>query len=705
MIAFRHPIPSDSWPVVDHRPQLHIDMAEAVRRARNSALYTGSREYSAIKSWLYRLAKAAAEGVGSGPVPVMYQDKLYLPPSIHPALCTLRGSEPAVVTKVANLPAARRNKGAAKRQAVADFDRFVRQGAGRRMGAMAARELFVQEHRETYTYGTGSGTATLTLSVRSLERWGLLYRKVGADALARDGRGGGKMEGLSADAVSMYWNLRNDPRRFSLRSCYRKVVMAAKNLGWQWFDSAQTCGDWDRRNRNERGLILNQRGDEAYTRNCGAYVEIDPESYSPGQCWVGDDSTLDVWVKLPNGEVIRPVISVWQDWRSRAIVGYRIIRTGSEQSILLGFGDAAREYGLPRNVIVDNGRNYSSYLWQGGRPKRRNYKRAEKFKEHAEGIFRLCDIEPSWCLPYNPNGKARLERWFRTLEDQCCRNFPSYCGGTPNDRPEAHKRLVAKAVEWDQFVATLNKYISVYNAAPHSGDGMDLLTPLQVMSQRTHKKPLPSGMGDLLLMAHHRPVKLGRNGVAIRIAGATVRYGAFAPELSALPIGTLVRVSYDPDNLDTVVVWTMDHRCICRAEQNRRHNRSINSEQLRETMRRRNSAKRIHRKARKTGIEHIIRDPVQQAVAAIGALENDAAGRRKPDPKPPEGGPLLIPLHSPIKVPSKPLRKAVGAECIDDAADMDARLHDFLARDTDATSKASIPSGTEALRRWAEQNA
>jgi len=224
---------------------------------------------------------------------------------------------------------------------------------------------------------------------------------------------------------------------------------------------------------------------------------------------------------------------------------------------------------------------------------------------------------------------------------------------------------------------------------------------LQVMSQRIHKKPLPDGIANLLLMAWHRPVKVGRNGVAIRIAGAMIRYGAFTPELQALAIGTQVRVTYDPDDLDSVVVWTMDHRLICRAEQNRRHNRSISSEHLRDTMRRRNRDKRALRNARKVNVAGLVHDPIQQAVASLAA---DAARRRKPDPPPPDGGALLIPLQTPVKAPPKRLRKAVGAGVVDEIGDLDAHLHDFLSSDTEVAAGKSIPTASEALRRWNKEN-
>ena len=69
---------------------------------------------------------------------------------------------------------------------------------------------------------------------------------------------------------------------------------------------------------------------------------------------------------------------------------------------------------------------------------------------------------------YNPNGKARLERWFRTLEEQFCKTFPSYCGRSPEDRPDEHAKLVRHAVPFEEFEAKLRQYMAIYNDTPHS---------------------------------------------------------------------------------------------------------------------------------------------------------------------------------------------------------------------------------------------
>jgi hypothetical protein len=73
----------DTWPVVDHRPPLFITMSEAIRRAGNSDHYSGSRNASTLKAWVYGIAKRAS---GDANGPVMHDGKLYVPVQLHPAL-------------------------------------------------------------------------------------------------------------------------------------------------------------------------------------------------------------------------------------------------------------------------------------------------------------------------------------------------------------------------------------------------------------------------------------------------------------------------------------------------------------------------------------------------------------------------------------------------------------------------------------------
>lgn len=647
---------SDAWPVVTTKPVGYMPMREACRRAKNSGHYTGSRHKEAIRGWITRLAKCSADGPHQ---PVKWQGQLYIHPSIHPAL-----SEPASripeCARSGRESATTRSRVKAKLEALKGLALFLKANTQRLGGETATTVTFIRTRGSRYSYFDGDARVVLRFSAASLRRWQDAYKERGVDALAEDGRGKWQRGGPSPEASARYWQLRGGPNKRKIVDCWRTVATEAREKGWRWFDNARTCGAWDRRTRNERALTLSQGRERRDHMKCLAYMEHDVESFAPGECWVADDSTMNVWVRRRDGRVIRPTISAWQDWRARCIVGYRLIEHGNEHAILPGFSSGVRDFGVPATVILDNGKNFVSYMWQGGRPVKRTHERSEELVQQREGIFALCGVNVSLAQPFNPDAKARLERWFGTIDSQLCRSFPSYCGSCPDNRPASHAKLVERAVEWDDFVAAVARYVETYNGAlPHSGEGMDGQTPLQVMAQAPRKRVLPEAQHDLLLAAWHRPVKLHRNGVSIKVSGHTIRYGADSPELLALPIGTEVRVCYDPADIRFVTIRSVDYKLICQAEMNFRSNRAIPSEAFRDVLRKRRREQRILRDAYKVGPECMI-NPVDRTLVA---LAEDGKRRKLPDP-PPDGGPTLVPVRTLVEdgPAVEPYRKAVGAE-------------------------------------------
>jgi len=677
---------------VRSRPPAMMGIREAVRRVVNSDRYEGSRAPEAVRAWIRRLVA----DVDDPDRVVRVGKRLWIHPSVHPAFSELPARDRSA-EKVKSLPQGKRNRLLAKLRAIRDLEVYRRANG---LGRVEARARFARERATQYTYRDGDAERVLHLTAGSLWRWQRQYAERGADGLAKDGRGQWGRARPDSEAEQLYWALRNSPHKHSIAHCYRQVASEGNEHGWQWFRDLGTCQKWDRRTRDERALMLNREGDQKYTQRYGRYVEIDPESFEPGECWVGDDHDMRVWVRCPDGKVLRPVLSVWQDWRSRVIIGRSIVRQGNEHALLAAFGLGADHYRhIPGVVIADNGKNFTSWQWRGDRPKRRVYRRPGELAQEVEGIFALCDIRPSWCLPYNPNGKPRLERWFRTLEEQFCKSFASYCGSAPDNRPEAHKDLVAKAVDWNVFVAKLDQYIAIYQDRPHSAEDMGGQTPLQVLNLATRRRVLDEHVRPLLLSAWHRPVSIGRNGVAVRICATTVRYGAGHPAIAGLPIHTKVRVSFDPEDVSSIMVWSMEYAFICQAQANRKMNRKVPSEALREEMRAIAREKRALREATKVGLDHL-RNPVDRTLAA---LARDSARRRLPDRPGPDGGPVLVPVQAPIVAPAAgqlPRKVAVGAENM--SADMEVRGR-FAAFVKQSSASPKSWSASGALRRWAER--
>ncbi len=399
------------WKVVDVRPPGYMPLREAIRRAKNSARYTGVQNAGSLKIWCYRLALQERD---CATPPVLFDGRLYLHPRTHPCFSEPADSPPPP-KKACGLSSRDRNRGAAKARAVREAERFVRDH-GDALGRKAAWAKFVAGHGNGYAFRDAGQDRPLKISVASLQRWAKMYREGGIDALSVDGRGLGNKVHPSEEAIERYWKLRLDPRRFSIAHCFRVVANEAREHEWGWFRSLRRCQAWDAVTRDAKELTLRHKGDQHYTADHKAYIQSEPDSFNPGEAWEADDHNIDCWCKLPSGRVVRPVLSAWLDWRSRVLVGWKVVAQGNQDSVLLAFREGAKQFGLPSVVFVDNGKNFSSYTWRGNQPKRRRCARDREFIERAEGLFNMLEVDARWVTPYSPNSKARVERFFRTLE-------------------------------------------------------------------------------------------------------------------------------------------------------------------------------------------------------------------------------------------------------------------------------------------------
>ena len=667
--AVAQPSESIAWPQVESRPALYLPMAEAVRRARNSQHYVGSRKAETLRWWVRNVASKCT--TVDRPI-VMYGRALYVHPQAHPAFCEIAAAVP-VTDEFSRQPPHRRNRALAKQRAILDLDGYLKRNAW--MGKTKATRQFVAEHKGNYCFDGRGQSRTLAIGVRSLYRWRELYDGGGLSALVMDRRGTGGARRLSREASEFYLYLRNDPRKYSVAHCHRMVRHESDQQGWDWFETEAACRRWDQETRDPEALTFNREGERKWRARFAPKMMPDPESFGPGEYWEGDHSTFNVWVRWHDGKIIRPILTLWLDWRSRAVVGYRVVRDGSQDSILCAFRDGALRYGLPKRLIIDTGKDYSAYTFTGGAPKARRFQQVTLAQQKRfGGIFPMMQIDARWAPPYCPNSKARVERFFGTLDDQFSRMLPSYCGKTPDNRPGAHAAIAARAIEIDDLRFRLDQWIKHYNEErPHGGEGMDGYTPVQVMQTASQKRVLLEEHAKQLYAVWKQPISKTANGLRLTIRGAAVYYGFRDRCIQDLKHGTRVHVCYDPDDVTSVQVWHDDGRYIGEARWHERTSRAVSSDVLSDhtkQIKRRKKAMADARRMFYTGNAHS--DP---AAAALAAQIAAASKSRKPDPTPPEGGPALQPVQPTIEIPKR-RRREILAEPID--TDLEERKRAML---------------------------
>ncbi len=136
-----------------------------------------------------------------------------------------------------------------------------------------------------------------------------------------------------------------------------------------------------------------------------------------GQIFVGDHHMFNCWV-WNRGRWVRPWITAWGDFRSRAIVGFYITEAPNQTTIMRAFKRAIEIYGPPDSVKIDNGKDYDSEMWTGiTKAKRRALKKGYLDEMLVAGIYAMMDIGVSFAIPYHPQSKP-VERFFDTMDRQ-----------------------------------------------------------------------------------------------------------------------------------------------------------------------------------------------------------------------------------------------------------------------------------------------
>lgn len=309
--------------------------------------------------------------------------------------------------------------------------------------------------------------------------------------------------------------------------------------------------------------ILMREGERAYYNKASVYTRRDYESIASNDWWVGDTYTCDTLTLGPNGKPHRPYLTAWVDVRSGIFVGWYISFGGnSSQNSIYALRRGCLAHGMPNhNAYVDNGREYLTFDF-GGRGHR-----AKKVLANGEAPF-----EPKTILDYMgvemknaivQNSRAKLvERSFRNVKEHIMRLFPTYTGGSPEEKPEALKKALQRGdIPTDaEFIQKVDLLISGYlNYEPYYGS-----VPADKGKRRIdvynehleHVRHVEEDVLNLMMLRTSKPKKVDREGVYLNIRGKKVWYNC--PELHSLWQEKKVYLRYDPDDLSSVRVYRED---------------------------------------------------------------------------------------------------------------------------------------------------
>jgi excisionase family DNA binding protein len=568
-----------------------------------------------------------------------------------------------------------------------DIPSHKREEAMRRLGIIQeAMSLAIKwqkegrKQREAFSYYCQ--THTPPLSLRTLQRWINQWKNEGLVGLI-DTRGGGRFESeiINAEAFELFKSMYLTQEQRSVKQCLQMVRFFDKDQGTDWkIPPIRTMYRLVEDRIPKYVSVLKREGMNAYEAQCAPYIISDPDSIEPGQIWMGDHSQFNCWIRYRN-RWIRPWLTAWIDVRSRMIVGWWISPNPNQTTILLAFKRGAAEYGPPESVKIDNGRDYSSELWTGTHLTR-NKALAKGYIDTpwVAGLYAMMNVAVSFAIPYNPKGKAIMERWFDTEDNQFTKTIPTYCGKDTARKPEELRDLLSSdagiqnAYSLEDFAVQFSRYIEVYNKSAHTGAGMNGDSPEQVFNTRRSRRVMADGVLDLIARVWSPELTVGKNGVKFK----GLWYGQYDMNLLAHQ-GRKVRVAYDPDDMRQVYVYdAVTQRLILIAEQARlmSYGNRVDEEHLREAMSKK--AKAI-KSIRQFSDSNLIAN-MNLTDLAMQAMADATEKAREPEPPMPATiRPVRTVFDDQVKEHArqnviKQVRRAAGGEAITHVLDMDFNL-------------------------------
>jgi transposase InsO family protein len=272
-----------------------------------------------------------------------------------------------------------------------------------------------------------------TLSRATLYNWLAGFRRQGVGGLVDKrwlppSRGGdAPAEGAGGDPfIDFVKRLYLDPLQRTLRRCVIAAEEKAIETGWtpRSYKACQRAVA-----ALPRAVVTRFReGEKAFEDRHEPAIRRDYSTLSSDDIWCGDHHDFDVMV-LHEGKHVRPTVTAWQDVRSRKVLAWKVFaHAPNADTILAAFQIAVRTHGgVPGRVYVDNGKDYRSSALQGNE------------KTRVDGAFTILGVEAQHCWIYHGQSKP-IERNFRTICDQFAREFDTYCGNSPGNRPETLQR-------------------------------------------------------------------------------------------------------------------------------------------------------------------------------------------------------------------------------------------------------------------------
>lgn len=303
----------------------------------------------------------------------------------------------------------------------------------------------------------------------------------------------------------------------SVRSCWIYTLGYARqqnpSLNVDEFPNHTTFLRRLRREIPEQAIYLARHGHAAWNRKYANYIARDYSTVEAGAVWVADHSQLDVAVQLPDGKVCFPWVSAWRDFKTSRWLGWSIHpEAPNSDHVFETFRLAVLEAGLPEYVYLDNGKDFRTKDFAGGRANHR----LQVDETRAGSMLGMLGVVAHFALPYGAQSKP-IERDFLKTKELFSKHMIGYRGGNVVERPEILAQEIKRGeiIAFEDMEGMFDDYVrNVLNMLPSQGQVLKGRSPEQAWAEEfTMKRTVSEDALALFCTRTSRDVTIGRNGV------------------------------------------------------------------------------------------------------------------------------------------------------------------------------------------------
>ena len=250
----------------------------------------------------------------------------------------------------------------------------------------------------------------------TIEKWYLDYQNHGFEGLVPKGRSdAGMSRKLDEELQERIRYFKTNYPRMSAAAIYRQLKSDGSVINGQVSESTVS------RFVNRLQLELRQTPNKDMRRYERPHIN---------EVWCGDSSVGPRLTDL-YGKKHRVYIIALIDDASRFITGIDVFYHDNFINLMSVMRSAIVKYGRPKVFNFDNGKSYKN--------------------RQMELLAARIGTTLSYCQPYTPTGKAKIERWFRTMKDQWMATL---------DMRDFHSL--------EEQRGSLYAFVQQYNQSPHS---------------------------------------------------------------------------------------------------------------------------------------------------------------------------------------------------------------------------------------------